>query len=137
MTKNHMKEVAQMLGVELDEEFTVEYGFTRLSTAKITEKGLRIMDTNLLSFGEDLEKTTLEWLLCGLCHIRCQPWKPSYDERYYSVGPGGVLEPGTWMNDFVDRALYKLGNCYPTSHEALRNKDKWTAFYSSNEQINI
>ena len=134
---NHMKEVAQMLGVELNKEFEVHYGFTRTSTAKITNTGLHILDTNLLTFGEDLEKTTLEWLLCGLCYIAHKPWKPSCNEQYYSIGPGGVLEPGTWLNDFIDRALYKLGNCYCTPQAAEIDRDKWIAFYNSDEMLEV
>lgn len=58
-------------------------------------------------------------------------WKPHFNERYYSVGNGGVLEPGTWLNDFVDIAMYKLGNCYATPEEAEANVEKWTKWYSS------
>ena len=61
-------------------------------------------------------------------------WKPHFNERYYSVGNGGVLEPGTWMNDFVDIALYKLGNCYATPEEAEVNVDKWVKWYNSKEE---
>ena len=103
--ENHMKEVAKMLGVEFGEEFEVHYGFTRTSTAMITENGLRIINTNMLDFEKDLERAILDWLLCGLCYIVRKPWKPSCGDNYYSIGPGGVLEPGTWMNDFIDRAL--------------------------------
>jgi hypothetical protein len=60
-------------------------------------------------------------------------WKPHFNERYYSVGNGGVLEPGTWLNDFVDIAMYKLGNCYATPEEAEANMEKWTKWYSSDD----
>ena len=58
-------------------------------------------------------------------------WKPHFNERYYSVGNGGVLEPGTWLNDFVDISMYKLGNCYATPEEAEANMEKWIKWYSS------
>lgn len=61
-------------------------------------------------------------------------WKPHFNERYYSVGNGGVLEPGTWLNDFVDIAMYKLGNCYATPEEAEANMEKWIKWYSSDDK---
>lgn len=74
-------------------------------------------------------------LLTGACSIERKHWKPKYNERYYSIGTGGVLEPGTWLNDFVDIALYRLGNCYPTPEEASANADKWIKFCESDESI--
>ena len=40
---NHMKEVANILGVDLDEEFEVDYGKGRIVTAKITKCGLQVV----------------------------------------------------------------------------------------------
>lgn len=64
-------------------------------------------------------------------------WKPRFNERYYSIGPGGVLEPGTWLNDFVDVAMYKLGNCYPTAQEAEKDVTKWTDWYASDDFYSV
>ena len=76
-------------------------------------------------------------MLRGKYTIRNKPWVPHYDERYYSIGPGGALEPGTWMNDFLDMALYKLGNCYRTAEEAQANKEKWIEFYNSDKTLEV
>ena len=76
-------------------------------------------------------------LLSGQLEIKRKPWKPKYNQCYYSIGPGGVLEPGRWMNDFIDVAMYKLGNCYRTAEEAEANRDKWVKFYESDEVLEV
>ena len=137
--KNYMKDIANMLGVEIGEPFKVDNGFTYM----FTEKG--IVAPSCVYRGvytsEDLEEKHYELVLLALLNgdltILPKPWKPTYDERYYSIGPGGVLEPGNWLNDFIDQAMYKLGNCYRTPQEAEENRDKWIKFYSSDELIEL
>ena len=135
---NHMKEVANMLGVKLNEEFKVDYGHTRTAVAKITNTGLHIVKTNMTDFTGDLPRATLEWLLGGLCEIKQKPWKPTYDDdRYYCITPDGTVELECWFDDHIDVLLYKLGNCYRTREEAEADRDKWIAFYSSDERIDV
>ena len=131
---NHMKEVANMLGVELGEKFQVFDSVGRLCPCKFyfAEKDIVIDGTNNCA-----EAGMLRLLICGIYTIKRIPWKPAFYEQYYSIGPGGALEPGTWMNDFLDRMLYKLGNCYHTPQEAEANKDKWIAFYQSDKQLEV
>lgn len=132
---NHMKEVAHILGVELGEEFEVDYGKGKTAIAKITECGLHTIYVNF-EFHGDLNRATLDWLLGGACNIRYKPWKPSIDERYYCIGIEG-LECEVWIGDMADIYLYKLGNCYKTQEEAEANRDKWVAFYSSDEVLEV
>lgn len=132
---NYMKEVAKMLGVELDKEFEVEIGDTVVK-AKITDKDIYLLYSSPY-WGRYNSSALLRQILRGQYTIRNNPWKPAYNEKYYSIGPGGVLEPGNWMNDFIDLALYKLGNCYRTSDEAAANRDKWISFYSEDKSIQI
>lgn len=131
---NYMKDVAKMLGVELNEEFKIKssHGST---VAKLTSDGL---DVNLHKINYyTTPNNILRWLLTGYATIERLPWKPAYNEHYFSIGPGGVIEPGVWMNDFVDRALYKLGNCYQYGSDAELNKDKWIAFYASDAMLEV
>ena len=131
---NHMKEVANMLGVELGERFQVfnSVGSPYLCKFYFTEKDIVIDGTNNCA-GADM----LRLLIWGVYTIKRIPWKPTYHETYYSVGPGGTLEPGCWMNDFLDCMLYKLGNCYRTAADAAYNIDKWIEFYSSDEILEV
>ena len=136
---NHMKEVAKMLGVKIGEAFVCDNGFKYM----FTEKGV-VSPPHVIwgvhmngDFEEEHHVNVLMALLNGVRTIVPKPWKPAYHERYYSIGPGGVLEPGDWMNDFLDVALYKLGNCYRTVEEAEANKEKWIEFYNSDKTLEV
>ena len=141
--KNYMREVAKMLGVEFGEDFEVNYPTCPNINivAKICENGLKIVGSdsewvyvNKLDFNCN---SMFSDMLRGVCKIVPKPWKPRLNDRYYSIGPGGVLEPGVWVNDFIDVAMYKLGNCYRTVEEANNNSKKWIGFYNSRERIEI
>ena len=132
---NYMAEVAKMLGVELGEEFEIDYGHTRTATANITKTGLHIIDTNMVDFSGDLNRVTLDWLLGGKCTIKRKPWKPKYGEIYYCVNTFGQVCEEQWYRDILDRMFYKIGNCYKDASQAEANRDKWIAFYASDEVL--
>lgn len=126
MGKNHMNEVAALLGVELDEEFIIEdYG-----TYVLTWKGLVRKDGVV-------QGLILTFLLTGELKIRRKPWKPIKNETYYYVTEEGLTWEEDWVDDDVDLMRYKLGNCYRTKEEAEANVNKWRAFYASDKQIEI
>lgn len=125
---NYMAEVAKMLGVELGEEF----GIYKVNGHYVLfDDGLVHIETGNIVNG------TLNALLLGQLTINYRRWKPKFGEEYYSIGVGGVLEPGTWLNDFIDVAMYKLGNCYETMKEAEANRDKWITFYALDEILEV
>lgn len=126
MGKNHMNEVAALLGVELDEEFIIEdYG-----TYVLTWKGLVRKDGVV-------QGLILTFLLTGELKIRRKPWKPIKDEAYYYVTEEGLTREEDWIDVDIDLMRYKLGNCYRTKEEAEANVNKWRAFYASDKQIEI
>lgn len=130
---NYMSEVAKMLGVELGEEFTLK-GFDY--TYKLTEHGL--ICTNVYNAEEEKYDNLLVKLLVGGHYtIKRKPWKPKFEEEYFSVGVDGTTESGVWLNDFLDHSLYKIGNCYRTIEEARANRSKWGAFYDSDEVLEV
>lgn len=136
MGENYMKEIANMLGVELGEKFYI--GTDDAYHYYFTENGLycdELKDRREQT--QWLCGTWLVYLLSGRATLRHITWKPSYNERYYSIGIGGTLEPGAWMNDYMDLVLYKLGNCYRTPQEAEANRDKWIAFYASAKTLEV
>lgn len=131
---NYMKDVAKMLGVELGEEFLCSDGHNYvLETYGLACTDFKHQEHSIV-FGT---RDKLSPILTGTYTIKKKPWKPHYREEYYSIGPGGVLEPGRWLNDFIDVAMYKLGNCYRTPQEAEANRDKWIAFYASDEMLEV
>ena len=132
---NYMKDIAKMLGVELGETFEAEVN-GNVVEAKITPNDICVL-SGPECWANHNSSVLLRGLLRGHYTIRLKPWKPHYRQEYYSVGPGGVLEPGTWLNDFIDVVMYKLGNCYRTPQEAEANRDKWIAFYASDEVLEV
>lgn len=128
---SRMNEVAKMLGVRIGEYFDID---TKEGKFMFGNDGLYSMHTQTYS------PYILFQLLTGELVIKPQSakaWKPKLGDTYYSIGPGGILEPGTWLSDFIDIAMYKLGNCYCTVQEAEQNRDKWIAFYASDEILEV
>lgn len=126
MEKNHMNEVAALLGVKLDEEFIIEnYG-----TYVLTQEGL-------ICTGGFVQGLLLTFLLTGQLEIKRKPWKPIQYDAYYYVAEDGLTREEEWIDNDVDRMRYKLGNCYRTIKEAKANVNKWSAFYASDKQIEI
>jgi hypothetical protein len=126
-----MFEVAEMLGVRIGEYFDID---TKEGKFVFDNAGLYSMHAKVYS------PYILFQLLTGELGIKPQSakaWKPKFGDAYYSIGPGGVLEPGTWLSDFIDLAMYKLGNCYCTTEEAEAHADKWKAFYASDDILEV
>lgn len=131
---NHMTEVANMLGVELGEEFEIDYGGSDvILSAKVTDTGFRIINSNSLEFSG----LFLNLLLSGQLKIKHKPWKPIINDIYYFVRSDGDVSSAQWISNVWDHSIYKLGNCYRTREEAEANRDKWIAFYASDEVLEV
>lgn len=136
---NHMKEVAKMLGVELNEEFDVHFDNSNVyMKAQLTENGFKVNDTNMLALVPNSSIRVFEMILCGLATIKRKPWKPKYNEDYWAVTAiDGALTHNIWKNCWIDITYYKLGNCYRTEQEAETNSEKWISFYASDEVLEV
>ena len=115
---NYYKQVAEMLGLELEQEFVItDLDGKRKDTItyKFTEDGL-FNKANDLSVKVTL---ILDLLLRGLCKAVPKPWKPKYGEQYWSYS---TKINGTCCNTFweytKDYAMWKSGNCFRTEEEA-------------------
>lgn len=116
MSKNLIPQIAQMLGVELGEEFKVE-GDNR--TYWFDLDGLHSGEY----VAEDEDDAMLHDLLCGEVEIIKIPWKPKLNERYWtfmSSLEGGKLYVLNymWDNSVIDVALHKVGWVFRTCEEA-------------------
>lgn len=120
MAKNLIPQIAQMLGVELNEEFKIK-GREGVIYKFIVD-GLIVSD-------DDAEKvyTTANMPLIGLvrgdAEIVKMPWKPKKGEKYWgfwysSVDDAWLVLLYTWANNPADFALYKAGWVYRTRAEA-------------------
>lgn len=134
---NHMAEIAKMLGVEPGEEFEIDYGKGRKSTANITKTGLHIIDTNMVDFLGDLNRVTLDWLLIGYCTIKRKPWKPNDKDDFWYINRAGIVDKKPYGGSVGHMNYYKLGNCYRSKQEAEANRDKWISFYASDEVLEV
>ena len=116
MSKNLIPQIAQMLGVELGEEFKIE-GDNR--TYWFDLDGLHSGEY----VAEDEDDAMLHDLLCGEVEIVKLPWKPKQDETFYTFGIHAtenkwVVVSVKWWDNVKNLALYKIGWIYRTQAEA-------------------
>lgn len=120
MAKNLIPQIAQMLGVELGEEFQIDIRSNDIF--QITESGIWMKkDVNK---DEWVEKPFEFMMLCnGDAVIVKTLWKPKKGEKYWgfwysSVNDAWLVLLYTWANNPADFALYKAGWVYRTRAEA-------------------
>lgn len=114
---NYMEKVAQMLGVELGEEFKLEgeNHFHRLSLNGV--EWCSLCDKTW----EDDERM-LYRILTGKVEIIKQPWKPQKNDEYYFISLfDGEVSNDTWTDHPADMIRYKVGNVFRTEIEAEKN----------------
>ena len=113
---NYYKQIAEMLGVELGEEFKVS--ITEAFVYKITENGLRRRYHTDLKWVES-PPFTLTNLLRGDYSIVKLPWKPKEGEIYWFYAIFNEQAFWTaWSFYGVDFYRWKEGNCFKTREEA-------------------
>lgn len=118
---NYWKQFAEMLGLELEQEFRlVNPDGTKVDNDlyKIREDGLfykKRKDGVWLSE----PSTTLSSLLQGLCKVVPKPWKPKEGEEYWHYSEAwneGIS--CKWEGGWFDLLLWKVGCCFKTKNEA-------------------
>jgi len=133
---NYMAEVAKMLGVEFDEEFEIEFPSPSSvkATAVFSENGFRIINTDAYILTPYWAESVFHNLLKGSLTIKRKPWKPKDNELFFVVSFDGKVMFKYWDEESTPyRTYYKIGNCYRYKDEAEANRDKWMAFYASDE----
>ena len=115
MAKNYMAEVAKMLGVELEEEFKIEFDNGILSNNKyiLLDKGMVYCDGAFVS-------ASCVWrIINGEYKVVKLPWKPKFKEAYYyPCTYEQQIFYSSWVGSTLDYAMYNLGMCYKTKEEA-------------------
>ena len=115
---NYYKQIAEMLGLELGQEFRIIGSHERTIDAalfEITEDGLFSKANNLSG------KVTLmfDLILSGKCKVVPKPWRPKDGEAYwYWDANSEFADLSHWGGTSSDFALLKLGNCFRTKNEA-------------------
>lgn len=123
---NYWKQFAEMLGLELGEEFILtdsdgermdEYNYT------IIEDGLYRKEANTVALYAE-PSVTLDCILNGDYSVVKLPWKPKKGEKYwYYSALGTNASWTTWGFYGVDLYRWNAGNCFKTEEEA-RTKGK-------------
>lgn len=137
--KNHMKDVAELLSVELNEEFEIVRiaGDNNKYFARLTINGIEVRDERKVRY-IGIEDFLLTQLLIGRDYdIKHFPYKPKYRESYWYVTKNGDIEVDTWSSYSFDLIFYKIGNCYKSEEEARKHIEKWKKFYESDELLDV
>lgn len=116
MTKNLMPKVAELLGVELGEEFIIE-NKDRKETVVLAADGFHVIQPNNV-VGPDHGKL-LSKVLQGLYELKKKPWEPKYEETYYRPNiTYKVVSNSIWRGGTFAYSLKELGMVYRTREEA-------------------
>ena len=128
---NHMAEVAQMLGVELEEVFKVtdDDSGKYHNYYKFTEKkGIEVSEDNVKWEADTAEVLVLKWLLIGVARIIKLPWKPQRGETYYIpcivAQSEHMYSMFYWNDDNYDKEYYRMGLVCKTPEEAVARTKK-------------
>lgn len=119
---NLYKEVASLLGLELDEEFAFSNRWLRF-----TEQGLEIYDdTN----GYTLTEFGSAWLgkiIDKPEKVNRVVWKPKFNETYFVPQPllDRLCEVYIWVNCAKDRLALERHLVFKTSDEAVKVAKEW------------
>lgn len=115
---NYYKQIAEMLGIELEQEFVI----TDLDGKRKDTITYQFTEDGLFSKANDLSvKVTLilDLLLTGKYKAVPKPWKPKYGEQYWSYSLRSNQARCSLFGDYVeDYAIWKSGNCFRTEEEA-------------------
>lgn len=137
---NYMNQIAQMLGVELDEEFyleSIEYGCYFLddrsnkATFKLSLSGM------MTNYHNDEWKSADECLISlleGAYTIVKKPWKPEENEEYYCVNANKNIDTFHFdISSAWDLISYSLGNCFRTKEEITPEmlEETWQKCYGA------
>lgn len=133
---NHMKQIAEMLGVELGEEFKVRYkgsGEVDDEIIKINEDGLHVKGYENAAI-YILEDLLLKKLIDGSLEVVKLPWKPKNREKYWYVNTLGYIHSDIFDSYTVDLLWYKAGRVYRTYEEAKAHLEEDKRYWDEIEK---
>lgn len=118
---SYYKQFAEMLGLELDEEFslaTPNGEKANLNTYKIIEDGIYYESATHDAWWSASDEI-LGFLLIGKFKAVPKPWEPKDGDAYWKWATYIELAQfKRWNGSSTDFACWKLGNCFKTSEEA-------------------
>lgn len=123
---NLIPKIAEMLGVEIGEEFKVS--IFKLSLWKFDSyKGLLVKHNEMQDWVEACGEQYMK-LLNGFYQIEKKPFKPKPQERFFyvSISKPVTIEEAYWSSNMntIDHALLFCGNVFRTEAEAQAHKQE-------------
>lgn len=120
MSKNLIPQIAEMLGLQLGEEFKVVSKEGNEQICNFTMAGLFEHDNKESG---SYNKELLAEIVCNNAEIVKMPWKPKQDETFYTFGIHAtedkwVVVSCKWWDNVKNLALYRLGWIYRSQKEA-------------------
>lgn len=119
MSKNLIPQIAQMLGVEIGEDFKIK-GYTE-QTYRFDADGLKVIYGCLRKKRLAFANAMLSSLLAGKAEIVKLPWKPKEGEYYYTFNLSAgkwIVRPSWWTGAPCNYALLDKGWVFCTKEEA-------------------
>ena len=118
---NYWKQFAEMLGLELEQEFVltdVDGNRKNKLTYKITEYG-PLCRSLIVNDWVTVSLITFKKIMDGDYKVVTKPWKPKKGEPYwYYRNLRKEASCITWCFDGIDLCRWKVGNCFKTREEA-------------------
>lgn len=116
---NYYKQIAEMLGVELGEEFSLKSN----TTEKINNARYKIMQEDGLMYtvrGREWSRSTLMLtIINGTYSVVKLPWKPKEGDKYYYYSAANdLVNYARWDDLDIELISWKAGNCFKTEEEA-------------------
>lgn len=117
---NYYKQIAEMLGVELGEEFSLK----NIQTEDINRSRYKITQEEGLMYSIERVKwarsTMLLLIINGDFSVVKLPWKPKLGEKYWYYSINSEIALWTpWYSSGSDLENWKIGNFFKTHEEAL------------------
>lgn len=123
---NYMEQVANMLGVELGEEFQIEGYNVKCQFTK----------SELLQIDDFLCKDLLEKILSGYITIKKIPWKPKQGEWYFYINVDNSVIQTINSNHHVDILNIRTRNCFKLREEITPEIiKKYVDFFNDDERM--
>lgn len=139
---NYMKQIAQMLGVEFDEEFYLKSTLNgkycssgkNKTTFKLSDSGMQMKFVHNNDYEWCSIDAILAEILTGSLEIVKKPWKPKNDEVFYTVNLKKQVVSDTFYDYYnLDVMRYVLGNCFQTEEEITPQilEETWQKCYGA------
>lgn len=120
MTKNYIKQVANMLGVETGEYFKVKRTLKDFSNPRNKKYYFSEVDGTLYNEDSKESLSVMNKLLSGEYEVVKIAFKPSYGTHYYIVLSNGNTGKQLWYDTALDYFCYENNNCFKNANDITK-----------------